>query len=472
LAQTKQRRASVAAVILAAGKGKRLGSATPKVLHPICGRPALWHVLQAAAAADPGRIVIVIGHGGDRVRAAVETWGIRPKPTFVEQGEQLGTGNATAAAERAVGRADEVLVLAGDDPLVEGRHVRQVLALRRRTQAAAAFLTTLVDEPGGYARVVREGTRLVGLVEQADVTPDVAAIREIGVVVYAFRRADLFRALPAVGRDNRQHEEYLNDVIPLLLERGERVSAALADFGGWAGVNSRETIARCERIMRARINGRLMDAGVTIVDPDTTYVDVGVTVGRDTTLLPMTFLEGATRIGRAATIGPNARLVDTHVGDRSEVTFSVTQGATIGRDVTVGPFTRLRPGAILEDGSVVGDFVEVNRARLGKGAVAKHLAYIGDAELGRGVNVGAGTVFVNYDGYRKQVTVVGDGARIGSDTMLVAPLRIGRDASTGAGSVITEDVPPGALAIERGEQRTVEGYRERKDAQHRREGKD
>jgi bifunctional UDP-N-acetylglucosamine pyrophosphorylase/glucosamine-1-phosphate N-acetyltransferase len=236
-------------------------------------------------------------------------------------------------------------------------------------------------------------------------------------------------------------------------------------------VNSRETIARCERIMRARINGRLMDAGVTIVDPDTTYVDVGVAVGRDATLLPMTFLEGETRIGRGATIGPNARLVDTRVGDRSEVTFSVTEGAVIGRDVTVGPFTRLRPGAVLEDGSLVGDFVEVNRARVGKGSVAKHLAYIGDADLGRGVNVGAGTVFVNYDGYRKQTTVVEDGARIGSDTMLVAPLRIGRGASTGAGSVITEDVPAGALAVERAEQRTVKGYRKRKDAEHRREGK-
>lgn len=471
MAQTKQRRANVAAVILAAGKGKRLGSATPKVLHPIVGRPALWHVVQAAMAAEPVRIAIVVGHGGDQVRAAVEGWGIRPKPVFVEQAEPLGTGHATLAAERAVGRAPEVLVLAGDDPLVEGRHVRQVLALQHRTKAAASFLTTLVDEPGGYARVVRQGSRLVGLVEEADATPDVAAIREIGVVVYAFRREDLFRALPAVGRDNRQREHYLNDVVPILLDEGERVSAALADFGGWAGVNSRETIARCERIMRARINGRMMDAGVTIVDPDTTYVDVDVTVGRDTTLLPMTFLEGDTRVGRGATIGPNARLVDTSVGDRSEVTFSVTEGATIGRGVTVGPFTRLRPGAVLEDGSLVGDFVEVNRARLGKGSVAKHLAYIGDAELGRGVNVGAGTVFVNYDGYEKHMTVVGDGARIGSDTMLVAPLRIGRDASTGAGSVITEDVPAGALAIERSEQRTVQGYRKRKDAEHRREGK-
>jgi bifunctional UDP-N-acetylglucosamine pyrophosphorylase/glucosamine-1-phosphate N-acetyltransferase len=236
-------------------------------------------------------------------------------------------------------------------------------------------------------------------------------------------------------------------------------------------VNSRRTIARCERIMRARINERLMDAGVTIVDPDTTYVDVGVAVARDVTLLPMSFLEGSTRIGRGATIGPGSRLVDTRVGDRSEVTFSVTEGATIGRDVSVGPYTRLRPGAVLEDGAVVGDFVEVNRARVGKGSVAKHLAYIGDARIGAGVNIGAGTVFVNYDGYRKHTTEVGDGARIGSDTMLVAPLRIGRDASTGAGSVITEDVPAGALAVERSEQRTVKGYRKRKDAEHRREGK-
>jgi bifunctional UDP-N-acetylglucosamine pyrophosphorylase / glucosamine-1-phosphate N-acetyltransferase len=471
VAKTRAERPTHAAVILAAGKGKRLGSATPKVLHPVVGRPALWHVLRAAAATGPDRIVIVVGHGGDEVRAAVADWAIAPAPVFVEQREQLGTGHATLVAERAVGRVDEVVVLAGDDPLVEGSHVRRVLALQHRTRATASFLTTVVDDPGGYARVVREGTRLVRLVEHSDVTPDEAAIREIGVVVYAFRREDLYRALPAVGRDNRQHEQYLNDVIPILLEKGERVSAAAVDFGGWAGVNSRGTIARCERIMRARINARLMDRGVTIVDPDTTYVDVGVTVRRDTTLLPMTFLEGQTRIGRGAVIGPNSRLVDTLVGDRSEVTFSVTEGARIGRDVTVGPFTRLRRGAVLDDGSLVGDFVEVNRATIGKGSVAKHLAYIGDAEIGREVNVGAGTVFVNYDGYRKHTTVVGDGARIGSDTMLVAPLRVGRDASTGAGSVITEDVPAGALAVERTDQRTVKGYRKRKDAEHRREGK-
>jgi bifunctional UDP-N-acetylglucosamine pyrophosphorylase/glucosamine-1-phosphate N-acetyltransferase len=471
LAQTKKRRPTLAAVILAAGKGKRLRSATPKVLHPIVGRPSLWHVLQAAVAAEPDRIVVVVGHGGDLVRDAVRSWDVSPAPVFVEQDEQLGTGHAVLAAERAVGRVDEVLVLAGDDPLVEGRHVRQVLTVHHRTKAAASFLSTVVDEPGGYARVIREGTRLVALVEDVDAAPAARAIREIAVVVYAFRRKDLFRALPAVGRDNRQREHYLNDVIPILLDEGDRVSAALADFGGWAGVNSRQTIARCERIMRVRINGRLMDAGVTIVDPDTTYVDAGVVIARDATLLPMSFLEGSTRIGRGATIGPGSRLVDTRVGDRSEVTFSVTEGATIGRDVRVGPYTRLRPGAVLEDGSVVGDFVEVNRARVGKGSVAKHLAYIGDARIGAGVNIGAGAVFVNYDGYRKHTTVVGDGARIGSDTMLVAPVRIGRDATTGAGSVITQDVPAGALGVERAEQRVVQGYRKRKDAEHRREGK-
>jgi bifunctional UDP-N-acetylglucosamine pyrophosphorylase/glucosamine-1-phosphate N-acetyltransferase len=471
LAQTKKRRPTLAAVILAAGRGKRLRSATPKVLHPIVGRPSLWHVLRAAVAAKPDRIVVVVGHGGELVRDAVRSWDISPAPVFVEQDQQLGTGHAVLAAERAVGRVDEVLVLAGDDPLVEGRHVRQVLAVHHRTRAAASFLSTVVDEPGGYARVIRDGARLVALVEDVDAAPAARTIREIAVVVYAFRRGDLFRALPAVGSDNRQREQYLNDVIPILLDEGDRVSAALADFGGWAGVNSRRTIARCERIMRARINGRLMDAGVTIVDPDTTYVDVGVAVARDVTLLPMSFLEGSTQIGRGATIGPCSRLVDTRVGDRSEVTFSVTEGATIGRDVSVGPYTRLRPGAVLEDGAVVGDFVEVNRARVGKGSVAKHLAYIGDARIGDGVNIGAGAVFVNYDGYRKHTTVVGDGARIGSDTMLVAPVRIGRDATTGAGSVITQDVPAGALGLERAEQRTVKGYRKRKDAEHRREGK-
>lgn len=454
---------SLAAVVLAAGKGKRLRSKTPKVLFPVCGRPALWYVLRAAAAAKPTKIVVVVSHGADEVIAAVRSWDVSPAPVFVDQGVPLGTGHAVLAARRAVGRVDEVLVLGGDDPLVEGSHVRELLRVHRRTKAAASILTTEVDDPGGYGRVMREGTKLIGIVEDSDVTPEVAAVREMSTLVYAFRKADLFRALPLVGRNNRQREHYLPDVLGILIDRGERVSAVLGDFGGWAGVNSRETIATLGRIMRARINARLMEAGVTIVDPATTYVDVDVEVDPETVLHPLTFLEGQTKIGAGCAIGPSARVVDSAVGDGSTVQFAVVLGSTIGRKVSVGPFVRMRPGVVLADGSKAGAFVDLKNAVVGPGSKVPHLSYVGDTDIGRDSNIGAGTVTVNYDGYEKHRTVIGDDVRIGSDTMLIAPITIGDGAVTGAGSVITDDVPAGALAVERTEQRVIAGYRRRKD---------
>jgi bifunctional UDP-N-acetylglucosamine pyrophosphorylase/glucosamine-1-phosphate N-acetyltransferase len=451
-------------VVLAAGKGKRLRSKTPKVLFPVCGRPALWYVLRAAAAAKPTKIVVVVSHGADEVIAAVRSWDISPAPVFVDQGVPLGTGHAVLAARRAVGRVDEVLVLGGDDPLVEGSHVRELLRVHRRTKAAASILTTEVEDPGGYGRVVRHGTKLIGIVEDSDVTPELADVREMSTLVYVFRKTDLFRALPLVGRNNRQREHYLPDVLGILIDRGERVSAVLGDFGGWAGVNSRETIATLGHIMRARINVRLMEAGVTIVDPATTYVDVDVEVGPETLLHPLTFLEGSTSIGAGCAIGPSARLVDSAVGDGSTVQFAVVLGSTIGRNVSVGPFVRMRPGVVLADGAKVGAFVDLKNAVVGPGSKVPHLSYVGDTDIGRDSNIGAGTVTVNYDGYEKHRTVIGDDVRIGSDTMLIAPITIGDGAVTGAGSVITDDVPAGALAVERTEQRVIVGYRRRKDS--------
>jgi bifunctional UDP-N-acetylglucosamine pyrophosphorylase / glucosamine-1-phosphate N-acetyltransferase len=459
------------AVVLAAGKGKRLRSSTPKVLLPVCGRPALWHVIEAARAARPKKIVVVVSHGKEQVEAVVRSWRISPEPVFVDQGDLLGTGHAVLAAERAVGRADEVLVLGGDDPLVEGTHVRELLRVHRRTKAAATILTTEVDHPGGYGRVIREGARLVGIVEETDLTDEQRSTREMSTLVYAFRRADLFAALPLVGRDNRQREHYLPDVLPILMDKGERVSAVLGDFGGWAGVNSRETFAELTRIMRSRINGRHMERGVTFPDPSATYVDVDVEIGEGSTLHPNTFLEGATRVGRDTVIGPSVELRDSTVGDRSEISFAVISGARIGDHVTVGPFVRIRPGTVLEDGAHVGAFIDMKNATVGPGSKVPHLTYVGDATIGRDSNIGAGTVTVNYDGYDKHRTVIGDEVRVGSDTMLVAPIRVGDRAVTGAGSVITQDVPAGALAVERSEQKVIPGYRERKDAEAKRRGK-
>jgi bifunctional UDP-N-acetylglucosamine pyrophosphorylase / glucosamine-1-phosphate N-acetyltransferase len=275
-----------------------------------------------------------------------------------------------------------------------------------------------------------------------------------------------------VGRENRQDEYYLNEVLPILIDKGERVSVVPVDTGGTFGVNSRDGLAAVERVVRRRINAKHLDGGVTIVDPDATYIDVDVRIGRDTVIRPMSFLEGETRIGSGVSIGPSTRIVDSTVGDRSEVSFAVVLGSTIGRDVRVGPFVRMRPGTVLADGSMAGAFVDLKNATVGEGSKVPHLSYVGDADLGEDVNIGAGTVTANFDGYRKQRTVIHDGASIGSDTMLIAPVTIGKDANTGAGSVITKDVPAGALGVERAEQRNVEGYRERKDADHRREGED
>ena len=454
---------SLAAVILAAGKGKRLKSSTPKVLHPICGRPALWWVLDGARAVRPSRIVIVVHHGADEVREAVRSWGIVPEPVFVEQGEALGTGHAVLVAEKAIGRVDEVLVANGDFDPVTPADVRALLGLHRRRRAAATLITTELDRPGSYSRIVREGTRLVSIVEGSDAPAEMLAIREVGTNWIAFRRDDLFRALPLVGRDNRQGEYYLNDVFQVLMDKGEVVGALRVDTGGVLGANSRDGFAALARVMRDRINEGHMAGGVTLMDPATTYIDAGVRIGRDTVIHPLTFLEGSTRIGQGCEVGPSTRIADSRLDDGATVQFSVVRGARIRRGATVGPFASIRPGTDLAEGAKAGTFVEIKASRIGRGAKVPHLSYVGDATVGEGTNVGAATVTVNYDGYAKHPTRIGKNVRIGSDTMLVAPVRVGDRAVTGAGSVITKDVPPGALAVERSEQRVLKGYRRRKD---------
>ena len=469
-ATRKTARRSLAALVLAAGKGKRLASDVPKVLHPVAGRPLLWHTLRLARSVKPDRIVIVVGHGADEVRDAVRSWRITPEPIFVEQREQLGTGHAAQLAEKAVGAVHTVLVANGDfDPVTEA-DVKRLLASHRRSGAAATIASTILERAGGYARIVREGPRVADVIEGREATAAVRRIHEVGTNWIAFRRDLLYATLPLLDRDNSQREYYLNRAISILLDKGERVDALVFDTGGILGANTRAGLASLEALLRRRTNERHMAQGVTILDPDATYIDVDVRIGRDTTILPNTFLAGRVRIGAACRIGPSASITDSRVSDRSTVWFSVLESATVGKGCEVGPFARLRPGAILDDGVQVGNYVEVKNSRIGKRSKAKHLAYVGDAEIGTGVNVGAGTVFVNYDGYAKHPTKVGDDARIGSDTMLVAPLKVGKGAVTGAGSVITKDVPPGALGVERAEQKNITGYRKRADEKHRSRG--
>jgi bifunctional UDP-N-acetylglucosamine pyrophosphorylase/glucosamine-1-phosphate N-acetyltransferase len=404
--------------------------------------------------------------GAPDVRDAVTSWRLKPSPVFVEQTEQLGTGHAVQLAEQAVGKTDDVLVANGDFDPITVSDLKKLLASHRRTGAAVTLGSTVLDRPGGYGRVVREGSRVIDVIEGRDAPPAVRKIHEVATNWVAFRRDLLFATLPLLDRENRQREYYLNRAISILLDKGERVDAVVCDTGGVLGANTRAGVAALEALLRRRVTAAHMDAGVSLIDPAATYIDVEVKIGRDSVIHPNTFVESGTRIGSGCTIGPSTSIARSRVGDGSVVWFSVLEDATVGKGCEVGPFARLRPGAVLEDGAQIGNFVEVKGSRIGKRSKAKHLAYIGDARVGAGVNIGAGTVVVNYDGYEKHPTVIADGARIGSDTMLVAPVKVGKGAVTGAGSVITKDVPAGALGVERTDQKNVKGYRKRTDAKH------
>ena len=448
-------------VVLAAGEGKRFRSALPKPLHPVAGRPLLWHVLAAAAPLKADRTVVVVGNGADRVTAAVEAFDLGPVD-FAVQADQRGTGDALAAAVPLLDGDGDVMVLSGDTPLLSTALLEGLLDAHRSARAAATLLTCTLEDPTGYGRILRDaGGAVTGVVEERDATAAQRQLREVGAGMYVFRRPALDR-LAELRPDNDQGEYYLPDLVPLVLAGGGRVATAGGPAEEARGVNDRVELAAAEAVLRRRLLERLMLGGVTVVDPATTFVDADVEVGQDSVLAPLTFLEAGTRVGARCRLGPNVRLVGCAVGDDATVTQTVAVSAAIGPQAVVGPFVSLRPGSDLREGSKAGTFVEVKNSVLGPGSKAPHLSYLGDADIGAGVNVGAGTVFVNYDGQRKHRTTVGDGAFIGSDTMLVAPVTVGNGAQTAAGSTITKDVPPDALAIERSDQRTIEGWAARR----------
>ncbi|MDQ7819758.1 MAG: bifunctional UDP-N-acetylglucosamine diphosphorylase/glucosamine-1-phosphate N-acetyltransferase GlmU [Armatimonadota bacterium] len=434
----------VHAVVLAAGQGTRMRSDRPKVLHPVCGRPLIWHVvtsLQDAGIADP---VVVVGQGADQVRAALGS-GAR----YVEQPEPRGTGHAVLVALPHLPQDGRpVLVLYGDTPLLTARTLQALVDLHRRTRAAATLLTAEMPDPTGYGRVVRDAAgRVRRIVEEADCSPEERQIREINAGTYVFEPGPLADALASLSPDNAQGEYYLTDAVGWMLSRGHPVEALKTSADEVVGVNSRRDLAAAEALMRRRILESLMDAGVTVVDPVTTYVHAGVTVGPDTVIHPHSFLEGATVVGRGCVIGPGARLVDTVLGDGVRVVASTVEGSEVGEGSSIGPYSRLRPGTRVGRGVEIGNFAELKNATVGDHTKVHHMCYLGDATVGARVNIGAGTITCNYDGRRKHHTVIEDEAFIGSDTMLVAPVRVGRGAVTGAGSVVTKDVPAGAVAV-------------------------
>jgi bifunctional UDP-N-acetylglucosamine pyrophosphorylase/glucosamine-1-phosphate N-acetyltransferase len=454
-----------AVIVLAAGEGTRMKStALPKVLHGFAGRSLLGHVLAAVTPLRPQRLAVVVGHRRDEVVEHLHE--LAPDAIAVDQTEQLGTGDATRLALEALSSLDgTVLVLPGDAPLLTTHTIASLVAAHTAAGAEATVLTARLDDPDGYGRIIRTSEGDVArIVEQKDATEIERAVHEVNAGVYAFEAAALRDALAQVTADNVQGEYYLTDVIGILVRDDHRVAAQVADAAESAGVNDRLQLAQAHRIYNARRLRQLMLDGVTIVDPETTWVDAEVTITADAVLLPGTDLHGDTRIATGAVVGPQTSLTDTVVGERAVLDRTVAKQAQIGAEVTVGPFAYLRPGTELAAGVHVGTYVEIKGSTVGAGSKVPHLTYVGDAEIGEGSNIGAATVFVNYDGVTKHRTVVGDHVRIGSDTMLVAPVEIGDGAYTAAGSVITEDVPPGALGVSRVGQRNVEDWVLRKRA--------
>ena len=442
-------------IVLAAGEGTRMKSATPKVLHSVAGRSLLGHVLHSVDHLHPAELRIVVGSGRQAVEEHIAQ--IAPKATTVFQEHRGGTGHAAQLALAGNAPKGIVLVLAGDTPLLTGDSLAQFVAAHAAGKFAASVLTAEHPEPTGYGRIIRDDSdELLRIVEEKDATDDEKFIYEINSGVYAFDGEKLAASIGQLTNANAQGELYLTDVIGILKSAGESIAAIMIDdFTETLGVNDRVQLAESAAMLRDRINDQWMRAGVTIIDPTTTWIDSTVQISNDVTLHPGTALLGSTKISAGAVIGPRTTLTDCVVKEGAQVLESIATQTVIGEGATVGPFTYLRAGTQLGDATKAGAFVEMKNAVVGNGSKVPHLSYVGDATIGEGSNIGAATIFVNYDGVEKHPTTVGDQVRIGSDTMLVAPVSIGDGAYTAAGSVITEDVPAGAIGVGRAKQRNV-----------------
>jgi bifunctional UDP-N-acetylglucosamine pyrophosphorylase/glucosamine-1-phosphate N-acetyltransferase len=446
----------LAAVILAAGKGTRMKSKRPKVMHTLCGQPMLSWVMDAVTAAGVDQTLVVAGHGADQVARQVEG-----RAGVALQAEQLGTAHALLQAGPYLKDfPGQLLVLCGDTPLIEADTLLMLVQNHRSSGAAATVLTTEMADPAGYGRVIRDARGRVGkIVEHKDAAPEEKQIKEVNTGIYCFEVAGLFDTLGRIAPANVQGECYLTDVIEMYVRQGKAVNAVLLkDPAEVTGINDRSQLAEVELIMRRRVLGSLMESGVSVVDPASTFVDHGVVVGRDTVIQPFTMLQGRTVIGEDCVIGPGSRICGATVGNGVTIQNSIVVDSLVGDGCSIGPFSYLRPGTRLEEGVKVGDFVEIKKSLIGKGSKVPHLSYVGDATLGQDINIGAGTITCNYDGCKKWPTRIGDGAFIGSNTNLVAPVEIGAGAVTGAGSTITKNVPAGALAVERADQKVLPGW--------------
>jgi bifunctional UDP-N-acetylglucosamine pyrophosphorylase/glucosamine-1-phosphate N-acetyltransferase len=452
---------NLAVIILAAGKGKRMRSGLVKVLHPLLGRQMLAFPLECCLnGLHPAKTVVVIGHQAEQVRTAFPD----PRITFVEQKEQLGTGHAIAMTESMLKDfPGTVVILSADTPLITTQTLGEMVKHHRGQKAALTMLTVYRADPTGYGRVLRgtgAGGKVQRVVEEKDATPRQRGIKEVNTGIYCAEAPFLFEALAALRADNAQKEYYLPDIIESALSKKKKVATFIApDAVEVMGINTRAELAQAEDIVADRVRRHWMAEGVTIHDPGSVYIEPTVRIGRDTVIFPNSYLRGETVIGEGCTIGPQVEIVDSQLGNRVEIRFcTMITASRIADEAIVGPFSHLRPNCQLEKGAKIGNFVEVKKSRIGRGTKANHLSYIGDSEVGTGVNIGAGTITCNYDGYQKHRTIIEDGVFVGSNTALVAPVTIGKGASIGAGTTVTKDVPPHALAISRTRQKSIKNW--------------
>ncbi len=447
---------NIFAIVLAAGQGTRMKSKLYKVLHPVCGKPMVQHVVDHIGSLDAKRIVTVVGHGAEKVKEQ-----LGKQSEYVLQAEQLGTAHAVQQAEPVLGQLEgTTLVVCGDTPLIRPETMKALFDYHTSQNAKATILTAVAEDPTGYGRILRDAEGNVAqIVEQKDATEEQKKVTEINTGTYCFDNKALFEALKLVNNDNAQGEYYLPDVIEILQKQGERVAAYVTEsFDETLGVNDRFALSQAEAIMRARINERHMRNGVTIIDPSTTYISADAIIGSDTVLQPGCMIEGKSVIGEDCMIGPNSHIVDSEIGNATTIHSSVVLQSKVGHETAVGPFAHLRPASSLGDHVKVGNFVEVKKSHLGNHTKVSHLSYIGDAEVGDNCNIGCGTITVNYDGQNKFQTVIEDDVFVGCNSNLVAPVTLGAGSFIAAGSTVTKDVPGDALAIARARQENKLNY--------------